>query len=178
MSVCDVLLSRYGLHGAYWHDNFGQRMSHGCVNLPPSEAKWLYEWSRSHTGNCWPLSIPKGSPIPMRLYLIRHADPDYANGTITAAGHREPRPGRPDGWTPFDHIYCSHWGGPSTPPRIRWNASRSRRRPMIGCKNCGLSRPIPDEYYHQPHTVAWDVPGEIIRSLEPLPLRRPGRRRR
>lgn len=32
-------------HGAYWHNNFGQRMSHGCVNLPPSVAKEVYEWS-------------------------------------------------------------------------------------------------------------------------------------
>jgi lipoprotein-anchoring transpeptidase ErfK/SrfK len=35
----------YGLHGTYWHDNFGQPMSHGCVNLPTSEAAWLFEWA-------------------------------------------------------------------------------------------------------------------------------------
>jgi len=35
----------YGLHGTYWHDNFGQPMSHGCVNLPTSEAKWFYDWA-------------------------------------------------------------------------------------------------------------------------------------
>ena len=32
-------------HGAYWHDNFGYRMSAGCVNLRPEEAKWLYRWT-------------------------------------------------------------------------------------------------------------------------------------
>ncbi len=32
-------------HGAYWHDNFGHRMSAGCVNLRPDEAKWLYRWT-------------------------------------------------------------------------------------------------------------------------------------
>lgn len=32
-------------HGAYWHNNFGQQMSHGCVNLPPALAKEIYEWS-------------------------------------------------------------------------------------------------------------------------------------
>ena len=32
-------------HGTYWHDNFGSRMSHGCVNMRPEEAKWLYRWS-------------------------------------------------------------------------------------------------------------------------------------
>ena len=33
------------LHGAYWHNNFGHRMSHGCVNLPVSVAKFLYDWA-------------------------------------------------------------------------------------------------------------------------------------
>jgi lipoprotein-anchoring transpeptidase ErfK/SrfK len=35
----------YGVHGTYWHDNFGQPMSHGCVNLPTSEAEWLFNWA-------------------------------------------------------------------------------------------------------------------------------------
>jgi hypothetical protein len=34
-----------GLHGAYWHDSFGYRHSHGCVNLPPISAQWLYQWT-------------------------------------------------------------------------------------------------------------------------------------
>jgi len=32
----------YALHGTYWHENFGQPMSHGCVNLPTPEAEWFY----------------------------------------------------------------------------------------------------------------------------------------
>jgi LysM repeat protein len=35
----------YGLHGTYWHNNFGHPMSHGCVNLPTAEARWFYEWA-------------------------------------------------------------------------------------------------------------------------------------
>ncbi len=31
------------LHGAYWHDNFGVQTSHGCVNLSPADARWLYD---------------------------------------------------------------------------------------------------------------------------------------
>jgi lipoprotein-anchoring transpeptidase ErfK/SrfK len=34
----------YYLHGAYWHNNFGHPMSHGCVNISYTNAKWLYEW--------------------------------------------------------------------------------------------------------------------------------------
>jgi hypothetical protein len=30
------------LHGAYWHNNFGHKMSHGCVNIDYKNAKWLY----------------------------------------------------------------------------------------------------------------------------------------
>ena len=37
--------SGYALHGAYWHRNFGQPMSHGCVNLTLDDAAWLYQWS-------------------------------------------------------------------------------------------------------------------------------------
>jgi LysM repeat protein len=35
----------YSLHGTYWHSNFGHPMSHGCINLPMSEAEWLYNWA-------------------------------------------------------------------------------------------------------------------------------------
>lgn len=35
----------YALHAAFWHDNFGRVQSHGCVNLPPADAAWLFEWT-------------------------------------------------------------------------------------------------------------------------------------
>jgi lipoprotein-anchoring transpeptidase ErfK/SrfK len=35
----------YGLHGTYWHNNFGTPMSHGCVNLRTDEAAWLFNWA-------------------------------------------------------------------------------------------------------------------------------------
>ncbi len=37
--------SGYAIHGAYWHNNFGTPMSHGCVNLPLDEAEWAYGWA-------------------------------------------------------------------------------------------------------------------------------------
>jgi len=33
------------LHGAYWHHNFGHRMSHGCVNMPLDAAALVYDWA-------------------------------------------------------------------------------------------------------------------------------------
>ena len=35
----------YGLHGTYWHNNFGTPMSHGCVNLRNTDAGWLFNWA-------------------------------------------------------------------------------------------------------------------------------------
>jgi hypothetical protein len=35
------------IHGAYWHDSFGYRRSHGCVNASITDAHWLYHWSAS-----------------------------------------------------------------------------------------------------------------------------------
>jgi lipoprotein-anchoring transpeptidase ErfK/SrfK len=35
----------YGIHGTYWHDNFGTPMSHGCVNMITEDAAWLFDWS-------------------------------------------------------------------------------------------------------------------------------------
>ncbi len=33
------------LHGTYWHDGFGYRQSHGCVNLSITDAYWLFNWA-------------------------------------------------------------------------------------------------------------------------------------
>ncbi len=35
----------YGLHGTYWHNNFGYPMSHGCINLRIDDAGWIYNWA-------------------------------------------------------------------------------------------------------------------------------------
>lgn len=39
----------YAIHGAYWHNNFGVPMSHGCVNMRPNEAEMLYNWASAGT---------------------------------------------------------------------------------------------------------------------------------
>ncbi len=35
----------YGIHGTYWHHNFGHVMSHGCVNTPTDSARFLFNWA-------------------------------------------------------------------------------------------------------------------------------------
>ena len=39
----------FSLHGAYWHDNFGHPMSHGCVNMRTVDAEKLYDWADPQT---------------------------------------------------------------------------------------------------------------------------------
>ncbi len=34
----------YGLHGTYWHNNFGVPMSHGCVNFRTEDAGWIFDF--------------------------------------------------------------------------------------------------------------------------------------
>ena len=33
------------LHGTYWHNDFGTRHSHGCINMALQDAKWIYRWT-------------------------------------------------------------------------------------------------------------------------------------
>ncbi len=43
----------YALHGAYWHDRFGKVRSHGCINLAPADAAWLFEWTDPQVPEGW-----------------------------------------------------------------------------------------------------------------------------
>jgi hypothetical protein len=36
------------IHGAFWHNNFGTPRSHGCINLLPEDAKWVFRWTIPH----------------------------------------------------------------------------------------------------------------------------------
>jgi hypothetical protein len=43
--VCYFTQRAHAFHGAYWHNGFGRIRSHGCVNLSPQDAKWIYLWT-------------------------------------------------------------------------------------------------------------------------------------
>jgi hypothetical protein len=55
----------YALHGAYWHDDFGTPRSHGCVNLAPLDAAWLFGWTTPDVPAGWhaSLSLKKGTLV-------------------------------------------------------------------------------------------------------------------
>lgn len=49
------------LHGAYWHSGFGQVRSHGCVNLSPIDARWVFEFASPTLPAGWWSILPTGS---------------------------------------------------------------------------------------------------------------------
>jgi hypothetical protein len=44
---------KYLLHTAYWHDQWGEGHSGGCVNLSPADAKWLFAWTEPRVPDGW-----------------------------------------------------------------------------------------------------------------------------
>ncbi|MFP3855043.1 MAG: L,D-transpeptidase [Anaerolineales bacterium] len=43
--VCYITENGVALHGTYWHNDYGTPRSHGCINLTPEAAKWIYRWT-------------------------------------------------------------------------------------------------------------------------------------
>lgn len=43
----------YALHAAYWHDDFGRARSHGCINLSPVDARYVFFWSMPQVPERW-----------------------------------------------------------------------------------------------------------------------------
>lgn len=60
----------YGLHGTFWHRQFGAKHSHGCVNLTPLDAERLFSWTSPKLPPGWtaalPTSIEPGTLIRVR----------------------------------------------------------------------------------------------------------------
>jgi lipoprotein-anchoring transpeptidase ErfK/SrfK len=63
-------LASYAIHGAFWHNGFGQVRSHGCVNLTPHDARWFFYWSEPQLPAGWhSIYASKGlSGTPIRIH--------------------------------------------------------------------------------------------------------------
>jgi hypothetical protein len=48
----------YGLHGAFWHQRFGEVKSHGCVNLAPLDGERLFNWASPRLFPGWTAALP------------------------------------------------------------------------------------------------------------------------
>ncbi len=58
----------FSTHGAYWHNNFGHAMSHGCVNMKTIDAKKLYEWADPPIFDNSPTSKPGETGTIVTIY--------------------------------------------------------------------------------------------------------------
>jgi len=58
----------YGLHGAYWHNNFGHPMSHGCVNISIENAEKLYTWAAPSTNGYTTYATSEDPGTPLTIY--------------------------------------------------------------------------------------------------------------
>lgn len=48
---------RYGLHGTFWHNRFGRRTSHGCVNLSAKDAAYVWQMTTPHVQPGWSIAF-------------------------------------------------------------------------------------------------------------------------
>lgn len=80
-------------HAAYWHDRFGTPQSHGCVNLSPTDARWVYDWTEPTMPPGWnELEVRVPGSMIVRVYDAAHPDPptfDYAKEAIQRAKIRK-----------------------------------------------------------------------------------------
>jgi len=60
----------YGLHGTFWHRDFGNKHSHGCVNLAPLDAERLFGWTSPRLPPGWTAALPT-SYEPGTLIRVR-----------------------------------------------------------------------------------------------------------
>ncbi len=64
-----------GLHAAFWHDAFGRPASHGCVNLSPTDARWLFEWAPPRLPPGWHTVAPLALGVETLWVHVERAKP-------------------------------------------------------------------------------------------------------
>ncbi len=64
----------YAIHSAFWHNRFGRTKSHGCINMAPIDARWLYNWAGPAVPDGWHGGYPT-SDNPGTVLRIRGETP-------------------------------------------------------------------------------------------------------
>lgn len=105
----------------------------------------------------------------MRLYIIRHADPDYENDTLTAAGHLEAQAlARRLTSERLDYLYYSPV--PRARLTMQYTADLTKLTPVVEEWTREIAAwPAEPEADGSGWMPAWDIPGEVFRGLDPLP---------
>src|SRR5699024_227932 len=88
----------YAFHGAPWRSSFGYSGSHGCINLPVSDAKWLYDWASIGTRTVVPTCGPGARGRLVTAPQPGLQGPSRAGGALQSVRLRAPaRPARQRG---------------------------------------------------------------------------------
>ena len=61
-------------HSAFWHNLFGRPKSHGCINMSPADARWLFNWAGPPLPEGWHGAYPD-EDTPGTLVRIRGETP-------------------------------------------------------------------------------------------------------
>jgi hypothetical protein len=67
----------YAVHGAYWHDSFGKKRGHGCVNVSPRDGRQLFDWTYPQVPAGWQEAEGDGTPIRIRNRAV--PDPPWTD---------------------------------------------------------------------------------------------------
>ncbi|MEO8706382.1 MAG: L,D-transpeptidase [Kofleriaceae bacterium] len=68
----------YALHAVYWHDGFGKKRGHGCVNLSPRDARAIYDFTFPNVPEGWSQGDARdGEGTPIRIRDAKHPDPPW-----------------------------------------------------------------------------------------------------
>jgi hypothetical protein len=59
--------SGVAIHGTYWHNDFGRTHSHGCINMAPADAKWVFRWSLPNVPYEERLALVPGTGTRVRI---------------------------------------------------------------------------------------------------------------
>lgn len=65
-----------GFHATFWHDDFGRPRSHGCVNLSPLDARWLFRFARPALPSGWSAVLPTRTSPGTRVLVWDSTSPD------------------------------------------------------------------------------------------------------
>lgn len=80
----------YAMHGAYWHDGFGHARSHGCINLSPTDARFIYHFTRPVLPDGW-TSLVADAEHPGTVVRIRGRK-ENGKSKPGVSGKDRPRP--------------------------------------------------------------------------------------
>ncbi len=81
----------FALHTSYWHDGFGQSRSHGCINLSPRDARFLYFWSDPQVPKGWSMANASAD-LPGSMVRVRSAadpTPEFKGRALKVQQKRE-----------------------------------------------------------------------------------------